>query len=142
MSNIDTAYMYILKCADGSYYTGSTVDMERRLAQHQAGEGANYTKKHLPVELVYCEECQCVDDAYRREKQVQGWTRRKKEALISGHPERLPELAALRQAQGTPFDRRFLSVVEGQGTQAVAVVRQAHQPRSRRAPTAKSKHGE
>ena len=51
-----TAYMYILKCADGSYYTGSTVDLERRLWQHQNGEGANYTKKHLPVELVYYEE--------------------------------------------------------------------------------------
>jgi putative endonuclease len=42
-------YMYILECADGSYYTGSTNNLERRLQQHQNGEGANYTKKHLPV---------------------------------------------------------------------------------------------
>lgn len=46
-------YMYILKCSDGSYYTGSTADLGRRLWQHQNGEGANYTKRHSPVELVY-----------------------------------------------------------------------------------------
>ena len=49
-------YMYILLCADGSYYTGSTTDLERRLEQHQNGEGANHTKKRLPVSLLYYEE--------------------------------------------------------------------------------------
>ena len=76
--------MYILECADGSYYTGSTNNLERRLQQHQNGEGANYTKKHLPVKLVYFEEFQRIDDAFYREKQVQGWSRKKKEALING----------------------------------------------------------
>jgi len=75
-------YMYILRCADSSYYTGSTKYLELRLAQHQAGEGANHTKKHLPVELVYYEEYDRIDDAFYREKQVQGWGRKKKEALI------------------------------------------------------------
>jgi predicted GIY-YIG superfamily endonuclease len=75
-------YMYILECSDGSYYTGSTNDLERRLAQHQNGEGANHTKKHLPVKLVYFEEFQRIDEAFYREKQVQGWSRKKKEALI------------------------------------------------------------
>lgn len=46
-------YMYILECADGSYYTGSTWDLDRRLREHQSGEGANHTKKRLPVKLVY-----------------------------------------------------------------------------------------
>jgi putative endonuclease len=69
------AYMYILECADGSYYTGSTTDLERRLWQHQQGEGANYTAKRLPVKLVFCEYYQCVVDAFKREKQVQGWSR-------------------------------------------------------------------
>jgi putative endonuclease len=46
-------WMYILLCKNGTYYTGSTIDLERRLSQHQNGEGANHTKKHLPVELVY-----------------------------------------------------------------------------------------
>lgn len=85
--------MYILECADGSYYTGSTKNLELRLAQHQAGEGANHTKKHLPVKLVYYEEFQRIDEAFYREKQVQGWSRKKKEALIAGMPEQLHQLA-------------------------------------------------
>lgn len=86
-------YMYILVCADGSYYTGSTVNLDTRIAQHQAGEGANHTRKHLPVKLVYYEEYPRIDLAFDREKQIQGWSRKKKEALINGTPELLPELA-------------------------------------------------
>lgn len=86
-------YMYILKCADGSYYTGSTVNLERRLWQHQNGEGANYTKTRLPVELVYYEEYDRIDEAFYREKQVQGWSRKKKESLIKGNYKDLKILA-------------------------------------------------
>lgn len=86
-------YMYILKCSDDSYHVGSTIKLEQRLAQHQAGEGANHTKKRLPVELVYYEEYQRIDKAFYREKQVQGWSRKKKEALIEGKPESLHSLA-------------------------------------------------
>ncbi len=86
-------YMYILKCSDNSYYTGSTVDLERRFYEHQNGDGANYTKKHLPVELVYFEEFSRIDEAFYREKQVQGWSRRKKEALIEGRYGDLPILS-------------------------------------------------
>ena len=86
-------WMYILECADGSYYTRSTNNLELRLAQRLAGEGADYTKKRLPVKLVYCEEIQRIDEAFYREKQVQGWSKKKKEALINGNPELLPELA-------------------------------------------------
>ncbi len=86
-------YMYILKCSDGSYYTGSTTNLELRFAQHQSGKGANHTKKRLPVELVYYEHYERIDQAFFREKQVQGWSRKKKEALINGKPELLPELA-------------------------------------------------
>ncbi|MGK9475364.1 GIY-YIG nuclease family protein [Melioribacter sp. OK-6-Me] len=86
-------YVYILRCSDGSYYTGSTNDLERRLWQHQNGEGANYTKKRLPVELVYYEEYERIDEAYYREKQIQGWSRKKKEALIEGRFEDLSVLA-------------------------------------------------
>ena len=85
--------MYILQCSNGAYYTGSTIDLDKRLAQHQAGEGANFTKKHLPVTLVYYEEFQRIDDAFYREKQVQGWSRKKKEALIEGKNDLLPLLA-------------------------------------------------
>lgn len=86
-------YMYILQCCDESYYTGSTNNLDLRLAQHQAGEGANYTKKRLPVKLVYFDEYARVDEACYREKQVQGWSRKKKEALIKGMPEELHSLA-------------------------------------------------
>ena len=85
--------MYILECSDGSYYTGSTKDLERRLEQHQAGEGANHTAKRLPVKLIYYEEYNRIDHAFDREKQVQGWSRAKKEALILGEIDNLPELA-------------------------------------------------
>jgi putative endonuclease len=83
------AHMYILKCADGSYYTGSTINLERRLHQHQSGEGAKFTRKRLPVTLVYAEEYDFVKDAFYREKQIQGWSRVKKDALIEGNYERL-----------------------------------------------------
>jgi putative endonuclease len=87
------AYMYILMCSNGCYYTGSTKDISIRLIQHQNGEGANFTKKHLPVELVYCEVFNRIDEAYRREKQVQGWSRKKKEALINGELGKLHDLS-------------------------------------------------
>jgi putative endonuclease len=87
------SYMYILECADGSYYTGSTKYLDLRLQQHQMGEGANHTKKRLPVKLVYYEEFSRIDEAFYREKQVQGWSRKKKEALIKGATDELRVLS-------------------------------------------------
>jgi putative endonuclease len=86
-------YIYILECADGSYYTGSTWDLERRLWEHQNGLGANHTAKRLPVKLVYFEESDRIDDAFYREKQIQGWSRKKKEVLIAGKMKQLHRLA-------------------------------------------------
>jgi putative endonuclease len=86
-------YMYILECADTSFYTGSTKYLDTRFQQHQNGQGANYTKRRLPVKLVYYEEYLRIDEAFRHEKQVQGWSRKKKLALIEGKPELLPKLA-------------------------------------------------
>ena len=86
-------YVYILECSDGSYYTGSTKDLELRLEQHQNGEGSNHTKKRLPVKLVYFEEFARIDEAFYREKQIQGWGRKKKEALINGAFESLRHLS-------------------------------------------------
>lgn len=93
--------MYILECSDGSYYTGGTKDLEFRLSQHQNGEGANHTKKRLPVKLVYYEEFQRIDEAFNREKQVQGWSRKKKEALINRTVENLHALSECKN--GTHF---------------------------------------
>jgi putative endonuclease len=86
-------FMYILLCSDGSYYTGSTIDLEKRIDEHQNGNGANHTKKRLPIELVYFEEFERIDLAFYREKQVQKWSRIKKEALIENKKNLLPELS-------------------------------------------------
>ncbi len=82
-----------MECSDGSYYTGSTVDLEKRINNHQEGRGANHTKKRLPVKLVYVEEYLRIDSAFYREKQIQGWSRAKKESLINGTLEDLNNLA-------------------------------------------------
>lgn len=71
-------YMYILKCADNSYYTGSTNNPELRLKQHQAGEGANHTKKRLPVELVYMDKYPRIDLAFNRENRCRDGAARKR----------------------------------------------------------------
>ena len=94
--------MYILLCNDGSYYTGSTNNLELRLKQHFAGEGANHTKKHPPVELLYYEEFDRIDEAFNREKQVQGWSKKKKEALINREYGKLPELSRNYTQYGRP----------------------------------------
>ena len=86
-------WLYILLCSDGSYYTGSTNNLELRFAQHQAGDGANHTKKRLPVKLLYFEEFDRIDLAFYREKQIQKWSRGKKEALINSQSETLKKLA-------------------------------------------------
>jgi len=87
------AYVYILKCSDGSYYTGSTKDLWHRLREHQDGEAAIYTRQRRPVVLVYYEVFERIDEAFIREKQIQGWRREKKEALINGKQVRLPGLS-------------------------------------------------
>lgn len=86
-------WVYILECADGSYYTGSTTNLSIRLLQHQKGEGANHTKSRLPVKLVYFEQFYRIDEAFKREKQIQGWNRSKKEALISNNFAKLNSLS-------------------------------------------------
>lgn len=93
-----SSFMYILKCSDGSYYTGSTRNIEQRFNQHQSGKGAKYTATRLPVELVYLEEYTRIDEAFYREKQVQGWSRKKKEALMRSDWESLHELAKCQNA--------------------------------------------
>jgi putative endonuclease len=105
------SYVYILECADGSYYTGSTKDLGKRLWQHQHGEGANYTQERLPVKLVYCEAYDRIEDAFWREKQVQGWSRLKKQALIGENNDKLVELSKNYTEHGKPLTEP----VEGSG---------------------------
>ena len=75
-------YVYILKCSDNSYYTGMTHDLAKRLAEHSAGTCGGYTSARLPVTLVWSESVQNEHDALLCERQIKGWSRAKKEALI------------------------------------------------------------
>ncbi|MBO6533769.1 MAG: GIY-YIG nuclease family protein [Muricauda sp.] len=86
-------YLYILECSDGSYYTGSTIDLQKRINEHHNGQGTNHTKKRLPIKLVYVEEYLNIATAFEREKQIQGWSRAKKEVLITGDFDALPNLS-------------------------------------------------
>ena len=89
-------WMYILQCADGSYYVGSTQNLEKRLWEHNQGIGSKYTARRRPVKLVFSQEFASIADAYEREKQVQSWSRAKREALIRGDYDALPDLARKR----------------------------------------------
>jgi putative endonuclease len=90
-------HMYILRCGDGSFYVGSTRDLENRMQLHTSGTGSHYTGIRLPVTLVFAQEFDRIDEAYAMEKRVQGWSRRKRQALIDGRLEELPELSRKRR---------------------------------------------
>ncbi|TKB98604.1 GIY-YIG nuclease family protein [Pedobacter cryophilus] len=92
-------YVYILKCNDNSYYTGVTNNIERRFEEHQIGEDIkSYTYNKRPVSLVFCEYFLDINQAIMFEKQVKGWTRKKKEAIIADNWEKLKELSVCRNA--------------------------------------------
>lgn len=99
-----SATVYILQCANGQYYVGSTTNIVKRMDEHQLGStgspqgeaqyrGAKFTKAHQPVKLVYTEEYENEHEARMREQQLHGWSRAKKEALIRGDIESLVRLA-------------------------------------------------
>lgn len=90
--------VYILQCANGQYYVGSTNNLSDRLKEHQGDasalfRGARFTKAHLPVKLVFTEEYEDEHEARMREQQLHGWSRAKKEALIRGDIENLKQLS-------------------------------------------------
>jgi putative endonuclease len=87
-------FVYIVECSDGNYYTGVTNDVERRIAEHNEGLNKSaYTYKRHPVKLVYHESFTDPNYAIAVEKQIKGWSRKKKIALINGEWEKLPELS-------------------------------------------------
>jgi putative endonuclease len=89
------AWTYILECADGSFYVGSTVDLDGRVSEHNLGIGAKYTRlrRRRPVKVVWSADFDRIEDAYHFEKQIQNWSRAKRIALIEGRFEDLPALA-------------------------------------------------
>ena len=99
-----SAWVYMLRCSDGSYYVGSTTDIERRVSEHQEGIGAAYTRRRRPVELVWSEWHSSVAEAYFSEKRIQNWSRTKREALIRGDSAALSRLASRRTRLATARD--------------------------------------
>jgi putative endonuclease len=92
------AWVYILRCADGSYYIGSARGtLEHRIAEHEAGIYGGYTASRRPVRLVFTQEFDRITDAAAAERQIKGWSRAKKEALIAGDMERLKALSRRRR---------------------------------------------
>ncbi len=89
-------HTYILRCKDGTFYTGSTSDISRRIKEHNAGKGGAYTRIRTPVELVYKEAQPHRSSAQKREAQIKRWTRAKKEALISRNIESFHTLSQSR----------------------------------------------
>jgi len=88
-------WLYILRCADGSYYVGTSraEDLDTRVSQHQQGTFGGYTASRRPVVLVYSSRFDRIDEAVASERQIKGWTRAKKEALIRGDFDALPGLS-------------------------------------------------
>ena len=98
MSDEAGAHVYMLRCVDGSYYVGSArLGLERRLSEHNSGTYGGYTSKRLPVELVWSEHFLNITDAIAVERQIKGWSRAKKEALIRGDYATIHELAKRRR---------------------------------------------
>jgi len=103
---MSTHWLYILRCSDGSYYTGTTSNLEHRLVVHQAGMIPSYTESRRPVELVFAHELPDELAAYEMERRVKGWTRKKKEALISGNYDLLHMLATCRNTTHSKYKCR------------------------------------
>ncbi len=87
-------FVYMLRCADGSFYVGSTrASLEQRIGQHNAGHFGGYTAKRRPVTLVFRQDFQRITDAIAAERQLKGWSRAKKEALVRGDCDTIKALA-------------------------------------------------
>jgi putative endonuclease len=93
----DGAYLYILRCSDGSFYTGTArTGLERRVSEHNSGHYDGYTASRRPVTLIFSQWFDRITDAIAAERQVKGWSRKKKEALIRGDFEDLRTLSRRR----------------------------------------------
>jgi putative endonuclease len=116
------AFAYMLLCADGSYYVGSATgdDLSRRVAEHQSGFYPGYTATRRPVRLVWSEHFERIPDAIAAERQIKGWSRAKKEALINGNWGDIQRLAKRRRGRprtnpGSSFEARLRRAPQDDG---------------------------
>ena len=86
-------WVYMLRCNDGSYYVGHTDSLEQRIAQHKAGQGCDWTRRRLPVVMVWADHTSSREEALAFERRIKGWTRAKKESLIAGDWKEIGRLA-------------------------------------------------
>jgi len=99
-------YVYILLCSDSTFYTGMTNDLERRLMQHKAKKSKDsYTSTRLPIQLLWYLECTNPSEAIKIEKQIKGWSHKKKQALISENWQDLIEFSKNYTQYGNPDNR-------------------------------------
>ena len=98
------AFVYMLRCADGSYYVGSATgdDLTRRIAEHQSGAYPGYTWSRRPVQLVWSEYFERITDAIAAERKIKGWSRAKKEALVKGDWASVQQLSRRRAGRAKP----------------------------------------
>jgi putative endonuclease len=92
----EPCFVYIVKCADGTFYVGATTDLSSREKAHNEGHGSDYTSGRRPVRIVYSEAHRSWPAARKREVQIKRWSHAKKQALVDGHPDRLHRLARRR----------------------------------------------
>jgi predicted GIY-YIG superfamily endonuclease len=95
-------WVYILHCADNSYYTGHTDNLEQRIGEHQSGLCGGYTASRLPVELVFSQACSSREEALAAERQIKGWRRQKKEAMTRGDWAEVSRLSKGSERNGAP----------------------------------------
>jgi putative endonuclease len=105
---MSTWHVYILRCRDGSLYTGYTNDLDARLSAHNAGKGAKYTASRRPVQVVYTESAGSKSAAMRREIQIKRWTKAKKDALITDNHRKLKRLSKRNPSE---YHNNLLSVL-------------------------------
>ena len=107
--------VYILECSDESYYTGVTNDIVRRMYEHSSGQNKeSYTHSRRPVRLVFSYHFHDIDDAIAIEKQIKGWTRKKKQAIINNDWDALPELSrCLNETSHKNKEKRLSNLVGG-----------------------------
>jgi putative endonuclease len=114
-------YLYILKCINGVYYVGHTDNIDQRMSQHNLGLINNcYTKNKRPVELVYLQDFPTRDAAFSAERQIKGWSRKKKEAFIKGDWKEIQHLNLLQKTRYEAFEDT-LQQVQGEREEALVM---------------------
>jgi predicted GIY-YIG superfamily endonuclease len=111
------SWVYILQCSDESYYTGCTTNLKKRIDEHHQGLHDGYTSKRRPVKLLWTEKFRNINEAIDAERQIKGWSRKKKEALMRDDFKLLHELAQSKEMRKRRALRLHFPCAQGGGTE-------------------------